>query len=189
MTTPHAIDDVPRPPAAYTELLIALRTPDHYHSERSLYDHLLGTWTLLDRWDHPDTLCSAGLFHSIYGVQNRYVRADRFGRRDAIRAVIGEPAERLVYLFCSLPRGSYLGERPGSINADEQRALIEIEVANLLEQTPRVPHFCAETRAQIIDRLAVAQALMSPQARAASHLLARHGSKGTPPPPHNNSHR
>jgi len=168
----------PRPPAAHIELLTSLRTHDHYHSERSLYDHLLGTWTLLKRWDHPDTVCTAGLFHSIYGVHTRHARADRFtrfGGRDAIRVVIGSEAERLVYLFCSLPRGDYLTTRPTGVCVAEQQALIEIEVANLIEQTPRIPRFFEQTQTEIIERLPAAMASMSPQARAASRLLLRHG--------------
>ena len=176
-------DDIGKPPAAHTGLLVALRTPDHYHSERSLYDHLLGTWTLLKRWNHADSLCTAGLFHSIYGVHNRHARADRFARfggRDAIRAVIGAEAERLVYLFCSLPRGSYLTTRPAGVCVAEQQALIEIEVANLIEQTPRVPRFYRETREQVIEHLPSVQASMSPQAAAASRLLLQHGEPRPP---------
>jgi hypothetical protein len=161
--------------------LVSLRTRDHYHSERSLYDHLLGTWTLLRRWNHPDAICTAGLFHSIYGVHNRHARADRFAQREAIRAVIGTDAEHLVYLFCSLPRGSYLSSTPAGLSRMEQQALIEIEVANLIEQTPWIPRFHQETRVQIITRLPDVETLMSPSARRATGLLLNHAGEQAGP--------
>jgi len=181
MTDLSPTNDPPAPPAAHTGLLVSLKTRDHYHSERSLYDHLLGTWTLLRHWNQPNAVCTAGLFHSIYGVHNRHARADRFARRDAIRAVIGTEAERLVYLFCSLPQGSYLSSTPAGLRRVEQQVLIEIEVANLIEQTPWVPRFHQETRDRIIARLPDVETLMSPQARQATGLLLNHAGEPAGP--------
>ena len=36
------------------------------HSERGLFDHLLGTRQLLVEWGARPALCDAGLFHSIF---------------------------------------------------------------------------------------------------------------------------
>ena len=38
------------------------------HSGRSLYDHLCGTHALLEQWGNCEPVCTAGLFHSLYGT-------------------------------------------------------------------------------------------------------------------------
>jgi len=133
----------------YLTLLHEHHAGDHYHSNRCLLDHLIGTYELLVQRENPETVCVAGLFHSIYGVETEQCKPDRFDQRNLVRTVIGEPAEQLVYLFCSLERGSYLTRRA---NQPEYQALIEIEVANIIEQAPHIDHFFKETLGYI-DKL------------------------------------
>ena len=45
-------------------------------------------------------MCDAGLFHSIYGTEGFQGFTLPFDRRDDIRALIGDRAERLVWVFC-----------------------------------------------------------------------------------------
>lgn len=121
------------------------------HSRGTLLEHLRGTHDLLAAWGNEADVCTAGLFHSIYGTYVFEKQSADLGMRDAIRAEIGENAERLVHLFCVTDRRGFydhLGEaRPvlrdivegGDIPIDRETlaALIEIEVANVVDQVPR----------------------------------------------------
>lgn len=153
----------------HLELLHEHMTCNHYHSNRCLQDHLIGTYKLLAQWDNPEAVCVAGLFHCIYRVETKQSKPDRFGQRDSIKSIIGEPAEQLVYLFCSLERGSYIS-RP--LKIPEHQALIEIEVANVIEAAPHIDHFFKETLGYI-NKLKQVMDLMTPKGRHAfQHFLA-----------------
>lgn len=119
------------------------------HSGRTLIDHLLGTYRLLERWGNPPAVCRAGLFHSIYGTNIFTFKSASFDDRATIRDAIGDTAERLAFLFCvserpvaflkaALERNYVLDDRVHGgrlpVSPDEVSALIEIEVANFLEQ-------------------------------------------------------
>lgn len=117
------------------------------HSQRSLIDHLVGTEKIMALWGCDEDSCAAGLFHSIYGTNSFKAACLSMDQRSEIRALIGEKAEHLVFLFCSSNRpdallnackSGYLKNRFSGqqihISKVELRQLIEIECANLLEQ-------------------------------------------------------
>jgi Domain of unknown function (DUF6817) len=64
--------------------------------------HLVGTRRVLASWGCDAELCDAGLFHSVYGTE--YFPTDGTASRDEVRAVIGERAERLAWLWCTIRR-------------------------------------------------------------------------------------
>jgi hypothetical protein len=112
-----------------------LRADAVKHSGGSLLSHLLGTWRILSREAEPESVCLAGLYHSIYGTtffKSVLVDGGEVKNRDLIRSIIGEEAEHLAHLFCTInrPRVLLTGEFTGSERAD----LLTIEVANLIEQ-------------------------------------------------------
>jgi len=84
-----------------------------WHKHGTFYDHLLGVWRILAAWEQPAEVCRLGLMHSVYS--NSFVRMKVFdadhGERTAVRALIGEEAERLVHLFCTIRREELLGLR------------------------------------------------------------------------------
>jgi hypothetical protein len=95
-------------------------------------------------------VCLAGLFHSIYGTKTFQTAVLKTDSRERLRALIGEYAEDLVYVFGMSDRRHLLlenksapycwidhrtGEAAG-ITDDTFRHLIEIEVANFVEQIP-----------------------------------------------------
>ncbi|KAK6145224.1 hypothetical protein DH2020_022044 [Rehmannia glutinosa] len=77
-----------------------------WHKHGSFLDHLLGVYRILKMWKAPDAVCLCGLFHSAYS--NSYVNLAIFppsaAGRDTVRNHVGAAAERLIHLFCVVPR-------------------------------------------------------------------------------------
>jgi hypothetical protein len=134
---------------SYLDLLRELSTDESSHSKgRSLLDHLKGTYELLKKWDNPSDVCVGGLFHSIYGTQYYKVQSADLADREHIANVIGSRAEELAFLFCTTDRVGFFAEadKPAPALVDTRTktsvpvapetldALIEIEVANFIEQ-------------------------------------------------------
>lgn len=134
----------------HLELLIELGTREVRHSNRTLYDHLLGTHGLLERWGNPPEVCLLGLFHSVYGTQTFDTRSVSPDDRATIQAALASEVERLVYVFGVTNRDEFF-EQIGSesvrlhdqvhgceltISPHDLHRLVEVEVANILEQVP-----------------------------------------------------
>ena len=122
------------------------------HIGRSLRDHLIGTFELLRSWGNDQDVCLAGLFHSIYGTEIYTRQSAPLGERDAIRRAIGDRAEELAYLFCACNRDHLMSnvdqaepfmildrftDREVSLDRASLAALLEISLANDLQQMPR----------------------------------------------------
>jgi hypothetical protein len=120
------------------------------HSGRTLFKHLVGTHDLLKHHGEPDYVCLAGLFHSIYGT-NIFTHASvPPTQREVIKDLIGEPAERLAYIFCTCDRPAALIEAAARgepyyvlnrhdrsvvpLSSGDMRSLLAVEGANLEEQ-------------------------------------------------------
>lgn len=133
------------------ELLRELDADVTSHSRGTLLEHLQGTHDLLVDWGNAPEVCVAGLFHSIYGTYAFDKQSAELSMREKIRDAIGPDAERLVHLFCVTDRRCFydhLGEsrftvrdivEDGDVEMDRDTlaALIEIEVANVVDQVPR----------------------------------------------------
>ncbi|MEV4459850.1 2OG-Fe(II) oxygenase [Microbispora sp. NPDC049633] len=122
------------------------------HSGGTLAQHLEGVHDLLRCWGAPEPVCVAGHLHSVYGTEHFTIEAEGDpARRDRVRAAVGAEAERLVWLFsvcsrASLPQAALGADlydhRDGSVvpaTGDERRALLLIDLADTVEQLPRVP--------------------------------------------------
>lgn len=139
------------PPELHLAFLVEVGARDAAHSQRSLFDHLSGTYQLLHAWQADEDVAVAGLFHSIYGTnafKKQLLKADD---RPRLRELIGPRAEALVHLFSAELRPAAFARRGGFPDgyADALQAagiavadagqvmaaLIEIECANLLEQS------------------------------------------------------
>ncbi len=120
------------------------------HSGRTLLDHLRGTYELLTHWGSHEVTRIAGLFHSIYGTQTfAHALLDR-SQRSYVRSVIGATTEHLVFLFSTCDRDSFFANIGATnisllnkvngelleVSPETLSALVEIEVANTLEQIP-----------------------------------------------------
>lgn len=126
----------------HLEFLRAAGLDQVEHSGRALADHLVGTYRFLRLRNAEPDICLAGLYHSVYGTSQ--FRNPAPAEREAIRARIGERAERLAWLFCAVDRprcwaekGNIWPLREGGteqLTPDEIAALRMIEMANLDEQ-------------------------------------------------------
>lgn len=130
------------------DYLTRIGAADIPHSGRDLMAHLQGTFDLLQRWNAPEAVCYAGLFHSVYGTDGFKRNPITTDDRDDVRALVGDEAERLVWLFSSIKRASML--EPGApaaiqfrdptqrsaISTEEHAALLHMEYANTLDQCP-----------------------------------------------------
>ena len=134
------------------DLRLELDTDTNPHSGGALLDHLRGTHDLLQAWGNDPAVCVGGLFHSIYGTQAYLTQSASLDDRQRIRAVIGERAERLAFLFCVSNRSDFfeavgkdtatlwnrVHEEAAPVTQDEVRDLIEMELANWVEFMPRL---------------------------------------------------
>jgi len=122
------------------------------HSGRSLYTHLVGTHDLLEGWGASQCICTAGLFHSIYGTVKFRHKCWPLDSRNAIIDLIGPDAELLVYLFCVTDRPRAIVQTTGPLHNRHKNETVmlapqtlaelrEIEAANLLEQGSHVTHW------------------------------------------------
>src|SRR5579859_2255226 len=125
---------------AVTEFLRAHGAAELPHAHgRSLLEHLLGTATILSRWGAPEALQAAALLHSVYGTDAYRHQLLERARRDDVRAVAGEEAERLAHLFAMTPRaplfaGTHRWARSDVVTRAELDALVLLHMANLAEQ-------------------------------------------------------
>jgi hypothetical protein len=125
----------------------------HAHG-RSLLDHLIGTGAILRAWSQPEWIQNAGLLHSVYSSEAYRQSLLDWSKRDELRRLVGERAERIVSLFCRLSRNEFVGQLTRRdripehgieitladargrerIARDEVRSLLLVLLANLAEQ-------------------------------------------------------
>lgn len=166
---------------ATLELLREYQADHTPHGNRTLYHHLKGTHDLLANWGNPTPVCLAGLFHSIYGTEDFTMRTASLDDRHRIRAAIGVEAEQLAYLFCVTDRSGFFGAigRRRVLLRDKVHnriqiithrclgQLIEMEVANLMDQAHHAERIAAEVVATVEARIEKARGLLSEPAYAA----------------------
>ena len=117
------------------------------HAKGTLYEHLLGTYTLLKAWGADETVCRAGLFHSVYGTNVFTTHSIPLTNRTKVAALIGKDAEHLAFLFSRIERPERLLEtlehgrvidtftkQSELIQKKDVTDIVTIEIANLIEQ-------------------------------------------------------
>lgn len=110
-----------------------------WHKHGSFLDHLVDIYRILKIWGAPDAVCLCGLFHSAYS--NSYVNLAIFDPstgRETVRGHVGESAERLIHLFCIVPRQSLIHDdllfHYSNEELIESLRVSEISVRNALEK-------------------------------------------------------
>lgn len=124
-----------------------------WHKAGTFRHHLVGVARTLTLWQQPRDIRLLGLLHSVYG--NAFVDLVKFdpaSERARLRVLVGEPAEHLVYLFCTAsrtqfvqrvlagglePDGSLVLEKDGQpqlLTAYEVAAFLVVSMADTIEQ-------------------------------------------------------
>lgn len=132
------------------ELEEQMRSIEHAHG--SLFDHGQRVSKLIQAWGLSYGLCVAGVYHSIYGRdRTRFRPPVEFSERKNIQLLLGEKAERLIFLSCIYTPRSFwrcfhfddcsLEDRtsPGRSIAVDKSELIELlhlSLANMLDHIP-----------------------------------------------------
>ncbi len=135
------------------DFLVGLGTDSVPHSgEKGFLAHLIGVHRDLESWGCDRDVCRAGLFHSIYGTQLFQKFCLPLDRRDEIRQLIGERAERLAFVNCLMDRPSFDRLIPGrgpyriiqrlsaetiELNERDFDDLCVVHLCDWLEQVPR----------------------------------------------------
>lgn len=94
---------------ALVSVLRSVGAGECWHKHGSFLEHLVDIYRILKLWKAPDAVCLCGLFHSAYS--NSYVNLailDPSTGRDTVRRHVGDAAERLIHLFCIVPRQSLI---------------------------------------------------------------------------------
>jgi len=89
-----------------TDFLVGIGVEQVPHTHKSYLGHLIAVYRLLEAQGCPEDVCRAGMFHSIYGTERFQGFKLPLARRDEIRGLIGERAERLAFVNCALDRSS-----------------------------------------------------------------------------------
>ncbi len=140
---------------SFLEKIGCFATP---HSGRNMSDHLTGTYTLLRSWGNPESVCLAGLFHSIYGTASFHTACLEYSDRLTLVRLIGQKAELLTFFFSffsidDLYEGKECGHKICIDKADmtialtkwQYSKLVEISLANFIEQYEYVEHIDEST--------------------------------------------
>src|SRR3954468_16887260 len=87
-----------------TDFLVGMGVEQVPHTHKSYLAHLIAVFRSLESQGYPEDVCRAGMFHSIYGTEKFQGFTLPLERRDEVRGLIGDRAERLAYLNCARGR-------------------------------------------------------------------------------------
>jgi hypothetical protein len=140
---------------AMIDFLRGLGTEDVQHSgDKGFLAHLVSVFRDMEAWGGDRDLCRAALFHSIYGTELFRRFALPVERREEVRALIGERAERIAFANCMMDRSTFdallesdsdgpyrlrnreTGETIALSRADYDD-LVRVHLCDWLEQVPR----------------------------------------------------
>lgn len=124
-----------------------------WHRSGTLRQHLAGVARTLTLWDQPRAVRRFGLLHSVYGnAYVDFVKFDRARERALVREAIGEEAEHLVHLFCTISRTQFVTR----LLAGELRADGSLHVADERQHwnlgAPEVAAFVVVTLADMAEQ-------------------------------------
>ncbi|SFC66932.1 hypothetical protein SAMN05216344_1298 [Polaromonas sp. OV174] len=133
--------------------VLARNVGQDWHKAGTFRHHLVGVARALTLWQQPRDIRLLGLLHSVYG--NAFVDLVKFdpaSERARLQALVGESAEHLVYLFCTMSRtqfvqrvldgaletdGSLVLEKNGQpqrLTPSEVAAFLVVSMADTIEQ-------------------------------------------------------
>ncbi len=106
-------------------VVLARNVGQDWHKAGTFRHHLVGVARSLALWQQPRDVRLLGLLHSVYG--NAFVdlvKFDAASERGRLAELVGERAEHLVYLFCTMSRTQFVQRvMAGQIEADGSMVL------------------------------------------------------------------
>src|SRR5262245_26376358 len=73
-----------------TDFLVGMGVEQVAHTQKTYLGHLIAVHRLLEAEGSSQDVCRAGMFHSIYGTERFQGFTLPLGRRDEVRALIGD---------------------------------------------------------------------------------------------------
>ncbi|MFJ8143067.1 DUF6817 domain-containing protein [Streptomyces sp. NPDC096013] len=155
---------------------------DMLHPGGTLLAHLGRVQGLLAEWGADSVVQTAGLCHATYGTDGFAPHLLPVDDRATLIALIGEPAEALVYLYASCDRGAVYPRVDGTTDlafrdrftgrelsppVDQLRAFFDITAANELDVLAHNTELAARYGPGLHALLTRAGTLLSPAAREA----------------------
>lgn len=111
-------------------------TKDIPHGDETLLSHCLEVYNILKEIDLEESVCIAGLYHSIYSTE--FFKHNATISREELKNIIGDYSESLVYEFCNLEdRDNNLLNNLKDYNDNMYYDLLCIAYANLKTQENR----------------------------------------------------
>lgn len=168
------------------EFLLAHGADRIDHPGGTLYDHLVRVGEALAGWGAAEETRLAGLCHATYGTDGFDRSLLSVDDRAALRDVIGEDAEALVYLYASCDRRAVYPRLDGrtpveftdrfaqavvTVEEPRLRAFLEITAANELDVLARQPVMLAQYGPSLQALFARCRELLSPAAWSACENL------------------
>ena len=154
-----------------TDYLVEFGAEKVPHTRKTYLGHAVSVYQDMKAWQAEDELCRAAMFHSIYGTEGFQTLTLPLDRREELRTLIGERAEKLVYVNCAMDRESFYGQvdqyqddyqikdrlAGGTIDLShvEFEDLIRLHLCDFLEQCERTDHwhYKRETMRVMSERL------------------------------------
>ncbi|RLM78842.1 hypothetical protein C2845_PM12G31630 [Panicum miliaceum] len=96
---------------SFLSILRSAGAGERHHKNGAFLAHLLNFHRIIQLWGGALDITRCGLFHSSYA--NSYVNISIFEStttREDVQQLIGAPVERLVFLFCAVPRHKLIHE-------------------------------------------------------------------------------
>jgi hypothetical protein len=96
---------------SFLSILRSAGAGERHHKNGAFLAHLRNFHRIVHLWGAPLDITRCGLFHSSYA--NSYVNLSIFEpstTREHVQQLIGAPVERLVFLFCAVPRHKLIHE-------------------------------------------------------------------------------
>jgi hypothetical protein len=124
------------------------------HSGKSVKDHLIGTFIILDEWNASEKLKIAGAFHNIYDTEKFKMGFFDQSEREYVSKKIGGDAEYIVYLFSKLKWSAFMNfdvdknsrnyknyfRDIDEVDIKEFENIVLLFFANLIEQVDVIPN-------------------------------------------------
>jgi hypothetical protein len=123
------------------------------HSGRTVIEHLIGTYNILDSWNCNDDVKLAGALHNAYGTEKFKFHKSHATQRNVLKEKVGVQAEFLVFIFSKLIWSLFIEGPPETelknysryfsgvelVSYEEFSGVILIFFANIIEQIAVIP--------------------------------------------------